>query len=78
MSCSGTTHCIAIRSSSAATLRAGDEERLELATSMQSHKLASVSSSTAGEVGGAVSKRSAEREVVLEEEGNGEEKLTIM
>ena len=40
---SGTTHCVSIRTSAATALRSGDEERLELALSVQSHKLASVS-----------------------------------
>ena len=38
---SGTTHCIAIRSTTAATLRTGDEDRLAQALSMQAQKLGS-------------------------------------
>lgn len=48
----GTTHCVAIRSSTATALRSGDEERLELALSVQSHKLASVSSTKKPTSGG--------------------------
>ena len=41
----GTIHLVSIRSSTAAALRSGDEERLEQALSVQAHKLASASAS---------------------------------
>lgn len=48
----GTTHCVTIRSSTATALRSGDEERLEQALSVQSHNLASVSSTKKPPSGG--------------------------
>mmetsp|Transcript_13315 Transcript_13315/g.21810 ORF Transcript_13315/g.21810 Transcript_13315/m.21810 type:complete len:730 (+) Transcript_13315:72-2261(+) len=64
---SGTTHCVAIRSSTATSLRSGDEERLELALSVQSHKLASVSSTKKSPTGG-------DNDTVLGDGGSMEEK----
>ena len=66
MSPSGTTHCIAIRSAAVATLRSGDEGRLEMAVSKQSHKLASVSVSASERTGAGAG----------EEDGSMEEKQT--